>query len=1371
MITRSEYSRSLKTACAVIACFLGGGVLFADTTEPAPNTWYVNAANYGKEGMDGLTAETGWGDLQTAHDNAAAGDTIKVVEGVYSQGSGKTAHSRLNRVVVSKPLTFEAVGEVSRTHIVGELSTGNGWGDSGMRAICVVQGGAGTVFKGFTIRNGSGGGGDKKAWNYNGNGNPAGGGINCYGTGESAWKTAYFVDCVISNNAAKWGSAMYGGTAIRCLIANNVGSGNAGVCCSAALLNSAVVGVRNANSSARSAVGISSYVVNSLIAAVQSIGCMDEGACQTRCYNTLFTSYGYKSMYSGPAYTNCAETSCGVYSPGTFDFRPIAGLEADDTGKTEYLAEALQLLDLPECIENTDYNGNPIDMKKATCDLGPVQGAVENAPGAVLLPLGTLVDGENLPVLYRSTYIRADEWPRTLVLTPTQENFYSYVASGTLLNGPARRFLQRDGTCHIMPPPFGNQLITLTESTYKYEYWCDPEADAETAEGTEAKPFRTVQAAIDAATNAVAAASGAVVINLMPGDYREGEVFAGSHTNRFVVPAGHAILIRSTEGPENTTVYGKADPNPVDPAYAGCGPAAIRCAAVMDVNSALQGITFADGHSNFASSKDAVTSDRAGGIYSPGDVNQILDCVVTNCTAVRESIGNGGIYMRCRFYDCVSWGGAFRSARLVSCYVDPTCRSGQRDSSSNFTQFSIVGKYCAAVLCTAPAGTYWDCYWAYSMVFGNQKVYNLPQWGSVFRSATSVVGGATGYAVKDLGFVDYDGGDLRLCSGLFAANVSAGAIGERGTASWGAWATNVASFAQSDVDGKRLKVVDGKLLPGCYHETVDGVYVVASKGSVEVSKDGNAYSDVEKGRFIQLDGFPISITPGEGSRPCVGVLINGVTNRFDEADDKMIVLSESGVAAAGGGIYAEAIYTTDWYVDPNGDDSAYGYTPGMAKKTLSAAMAVAASGDTVHAAEGYYSDGAVKAAKFEAHPPAVVFIPQGRKLVADGAVEKTFIVGQIGTDEFTDEIGCGSNSVRCVHMDKKTELRGFTLMNGSAYPAGSGTYKYGSAYNCGAVYGSDRETVFVQDCVISNCAAYNGAAGREVAFINCRIFENRANVGVTSECYHYGCIIDRNYADESTLYLHTRVIDTTVGFNAYKLDGTPGTAIGYASSDKAFIANSLILGLNSLGSMAIPVSNCVFAIHPNSKLSITNNSFNSRFADIDELQIDDNYRPIAGSNVACDIADASILSESAALMKLRERANNGCRLDAGALEADWRGRYASDVGGRSFVVSSASNSAEETPSRTVLLPDGASLTGEWVNGSGRMRTYLVRFVVSEGATLSLTVDGRSVEFSPGSHEYRIASAGESVSLELASSGGTAEILSGGWMRGTMMVIR
>ena len=138
---------------------------------------------------------------------------------------------------------------------------------------------------------------------------------------------------------------------------------------------------------------------------------------------------------------------------------------------------------------------------------------------------------------------------------------------------------------------------------------------------------------------------------------------------------------------------------------------------------------------------------------------------------------------------------------------------------------------------------------------------------------------------------------------------------------------------------------------------------------------------------------------------------------------------------------------------------------------------------------------------------------------------------------------------------------------------------------------------------------------------------------------------------------------------------------------------------------------------------------------------------------------------------LRERANNGCRLDAGALEADWRGVYAKDVGGKAFSVSAADNAVEESAMHTVLVPEGASLTGSWVNGTGREMDFLMRFVVPAGGSLDVTVDGVTRTFAEGTHEYMVPSAADALDVTFASTSGISEILRGSRIVGTTLIIR
>ena len=1320
-----------------------------------PNVWYVKASNYGLDGLTGVDEEHAWGTLQQAHDAASAGDTIYVLPGKYDQGS-KKGNSLASRLVVSKQLHFVATGSAAETEIVG-YRPGGGYNVSGsIRCVSVTSTGTGTTFTRLTFRDGGSGNGTKQPWTNDGDAVTCGGGICCYGSGQTAWERAYLIDCVIMNCGATWGAAMYGGTAIRCLIKNNDGGGYGGAVCSAALWNSVVIGTKN-DTTPRSVVGTACRVVNSLIAASSSCGVGDHTASyRSVCYNTLFTSIASTSMQSG-YFTNCVATSRGVYSPATWDFRPVAGLEADGAGRTEYVTNTLAL---PEGLEMKDFNGNPIDLTKETCDIGAVQGTTTIDSGAVVLPIGANVDGKTAP-LNKTTYARAaGPWPTEIVLRPTSESFLRYAATGDLCGGPGYRYPQRDGICRVIPSPTTSHNLTLTEQKYTVEMWCDPSADSSVATGEESAPFATIQDAVVAATNALTQATGAAVIRLKPGEYRGGHAIAYAHRNRMYLPAGFTIVVASTDGAAETTVYGEADQNAPEPYYAGCGADAMRCACLLGDN-AVQGVTFADGHSNCTGEDADELADRVGGVYAVDTSVQILDCVITNCTAIRGGAGYWGVFERCRFYDCVSYGGVLRYGTLAGCYVDASCREGE--GRTGLTSTSVLGTSQIAVLCTAPNVSYNNGSAAYSAVFGDQKVYKKTLNGSVFRKATSVDSGSANYAVRDPAFVDLDCGDCRLATGTPAAAASAAALGARGSSAWNAWASAVAGFWQGDIDGNPIKVIDGAVLPGCYHTTVDGGVYVSAGANGGVAVPGGAV-----GVLNFVENGELAIEPTTGPRPCPGVIANGVTNLFDNG----VSFTAADIAAAGGGICVEPFYTNDWYADPEGRDDACGFTPKTAKKTLAVAMAMTASGDTVHAAEGRYTEGVGSAKPGASHPDSRVYIPGGRLLVADGDADKTFIVGHLGTDEFTDSIGCGSNSVRCVYMAKSSRIKGFTLTDGSAYPAGSGTYDYGAVYNCGAVYGADRTTCIVQDCIITNCSAYNGTAGREVAFVNCRINGNKASTGITSECYHYGCIVDGNYAGSSSVYKHTRVVDTTIGPHVYKLNGTAGNALGTASSGSAIIANSLILGSYSRGNVTITVSNCVL-LAGSTMFSSTQNCV---VATLDQVALDDDLRPIAGKSVACDLADVSLRTSEGATIAamvdaLRTRANNGNRLDAGALEADWTGRYAQDVGGSAFTVASADNAVEESATRTVLVPEGATMEGFWRNTSGRAVRYVLRFVVPAGGSLNVSIAGETHTFNEGQQEYPFVSAAETIAIAFASETGTAEILRCDRYVGTTVVIR
>ena len=95
------------------------------------------------------------------------------------------------------------------------------------------------------------------------------------------------------------------------------------------------------------------------------------------------------------------------------------------------------------------------------------------------------------------------------------------------------------------------------------------------------------------------------------------------------------------------------------------------------------------------------------------------------------------------------------------------------------------------------------------------------------------------------------------------------------------------------------------------------------------------------------------------------------------------------------------------------------------------------------------------------------------------------------------------------------KTRGITFADGHSNCTGDDADVL--ADRVGGVYAVDT-SVQILDCVVTNCAAYNSAAGREVSFVNCKIVGNRASRGVTSECYHFGCVIDGGYGGDSPLH-------------------------------------------------------------------------------------------------------------------------------------------------------------------------------------------------------------------------------------------------------------
>ena len=1324
-----------------LAFVLAVSALCAVNADPA--TWHVKAANYGQSGLDGRSEATAWGTLQDAHDNANAGDTILVYPGNYDQGgradtdsyyNGARSNDNPNRLIVTKKLTF--VSTVPKAaHIVGvHAATADGRGSGAVRCICLMTDGHGTIFKDFTIRDGATLSSGKDPLNTEGAGSTcSGGGLIVLGANAGDSKTAnvrkvYLVDCVVSNCVATWGGAMHGGTAIRCLLKDNAGSSFGEAACEGALWNT-VVACNKSYGSSRPTLGNYTIAVNCSIS-----GCEDVGADRTVfLYNCVFAQQAGTEMgtsYTAPSgassvYTSCYGKANDAYpfiSPATGDFRPRAGSPIVGGGVTSYLTDNIVL---PEGTEMTDYNGNPLDLTKATCDAGAVQGAVASKGGRLdFNSAGAEVNGFKNR---RISYSYATEWPAMVTIRPAETNFFRLRLGEFTANGSPFRYADYNGVVTMLYPPYDGTTTTVSSDTYKYELWCSPTADAATADGTYAHPFRTLQAAMDCVAGSQYAGK-ETIVRALPGDYNEGSVHDFGHDNRVVIPSYRPVMIKSTGGAAVTTIRGLSDHDSLnDEAYPGCGPNAMRCVAFgggasnTDTSSrAIQGFTIADGHSNKADYTSDQTGDRVGGVYVGPHINaaatcQILDCTFTNCAAVRGGAAYGGWHSRGRFYDCHGYGGVMRYAYLTGCYVDPSCTLG--GAPSDATRNSVLGSYTVAFLTTCPDVSYIGSSHYFNCLFGEQAVGSCQFWGSIFKVATSVNGEARGYTVVDPQYVDYAGGDYRVTRTSPA--IGGAVLPEEGSDEWGLYVSNIWTFASTDVNTAPLRIKDGKLMSGCDHEPVRGFYAIAEKGGLTLSGAAMGFTEL-------TDGLSVTVTAGNpGTRPCFGYTVNGATNLFDDVASGTLTAAD----ASEDGLLVTALYSNDWYVNADssiGDDAKTGFTPKTAKRTLAAALLNAISGDTVHAAAGTYAEGS--RTPVGCSIAARAHVPDGVTLEGAGA-DSTFIVGERAKTN-PDSQGRGNDAVRCVFLGGGARVKGFTLTGGATKSGWSDNNAASIDWHGAGASGAGGSTeaqvaeTRVEECIVSNCVATCGGAGYDVTFVGCRLFKCRAQRGsATERCGLVNTIVDDMDSDGSTgicVNNSYHIVNTTIGSNIRKDSGGSGAALYYQSSSAGGpefgVVNTVILGsVTYVTAMTNCVSTSAIASAPR---------VNCRQCTSPQIALDADYRPNRATSALVDqgTSEADFGEKD---VYGGQRIYNGT-VDIGAVEADWRGQYAADMGGtQAFSVTAASPAVVESDS-IVQMPAGSTVESCWTNISARGRHYSVTVRLAAGSSLAIALNGEPV---------------------------------------------
>lgn len=476
-----------------------------------------------------------------------------------------------------------------------------------------------------------------------------------------------------------------------------------------------------------------------------------------------------------------------------------------------------------------------------------------------------------------------------------------------------------------------------------------------------------------------------------------------------------------------------------------------------------------------------------------------------------------------------------------------------------------------------------------------------------------------------------------------------------------------------------------------------------------------------------------------------------------------------------GAVHAGAFQTVrqpHWYVDADGgNDANDGISPQTAFQTLAAACTNAAvrPGDTIHVAKGVYDRGVCP-------PPsgsvvaARASVPSGVTLLAEGTQEETIIEGACADGDGIEnaDYGLGTNAVRCAYLNDNSRIVGFVLKGGRTRPntetltADPGITDFVGGGVCGPNFNPlSHQTRVVERCFFTNnVAAYAGAA-RGVSLRACRFFGNYANrLGqITYGCSHESCFLDNPVGG-----VHYWTMNSYAFVNTLVTDGNGSSLALYLVNWAP--TNCVFLGRVEASAAMSRARNCLFnsawsGISTSPTEASLEDGHSCRFVRKDEIRLDEGYRPAKGSIVIDQGMDVPIACDRDA--DGVPRILNGA-IDIGPWEYDWRDDFASAIGGRGTVVSSASAHVMLNAQGKVRLTDGETLVCTVTDE----RKAKILFAVSDG-TLMVTVNGVEQAFTAdGELSFDISPAMLSFAFEGSGSADLLGLKSG---LGFMFIVR
>lgn len=892
------------------------------------------------------------------------------------------------------------------------------------------------------------------------------------------------------------------------------------------------------------------------------------------------------------------------------------------------------------------------------------------------------------------------------------------------------------------------------------EWYVDPVNGNDAYDGTSSNVVSDTVGPRRTLAGIMGKAMGGDTVWLLPGEYAEKTMTdTGDCNRRLQVKNRPNMRFRATAGRDKTFIVG------------GGGAEAVGCVRVdsTSVNCVFEGITFKDG----AAPIGAGLRDHTKNCW-------VIGCRFTNCVA--SSTGGAmlqGKVSGTEFVDC----GCENGAAGQFCYntIAEFC-SFRKTKSATGVAFTQGGKFynCTIVGCRGGVfdGSVYTLY--NTLVFGNERAgvadngaaaaKKVSIYSSYLGTCKYVLGpeikgnsNANG-AAAEVKLVAAAAGDFRL------ADTSA--VKTKGyTAYYGAdYCADPQlpeGFVRKDVYGYPVPTTDTIAL-GC--SVVDFPTQTFGCIGFETPMSVREFGDTV---FCAKDSItPIGASSSFTVRPVLAddVIAHHLVDTKDADPAKVAAYPIPG----GDGWFAVSAKATltqnrmfDVQVatqvlyadDANGNDGWNGqsatYVSGLTgpKKTLSAATGEIVSDGyaIVFALPGTYDDGSSVMAG-QTLPNRVV-LPANTTLVSTDGPEKTFIVGTAGAGSEAT-FGNGPGAERCVYCADGARVCGFTITGGHTLQAHDGGL---TADNCGGAIYAEANTARFEDCIISNNAALQGAiySGKVIrcgVFGNASSFPPQANGNATpagaagDRCAWYGCVIDNNIG-AGPLLNPSRIEFCTIGDGnfRYRTDTGAPTSVQVVFCEVACtMVNSVILGSkNTTYGRYLYVTRCLFRTGIDTA-GWTSEPYNGNrkdciMTDAANITVDANYRPVHGAYAGIDEGDLS-LSDGTLFADFDVtgalRIQNGT-IDIGAVEFDWRKRYARDLGSRATVTDASSEVTEVGSS--VRIPSGS------IAGTLRPGGYTANFTVTGGGLLVLTLGGAVVG------TYSAADGAQSVTVEVLES--------------------